>query len=444
MVVGIFLVIIVFRYYQLESRIKNQELRMQDYFQQEINLTGRVVKEPDSGETNTKLTIKVIETRSLETSRDRVSIKILVTVPRYPEYKYGDILEIKGILQEPPVFEGFNYKNYLKKDGILAVIYYPETKLLKRGEYNSLISFSFSKVLIFKEKLKQSVFSLLPSPQNHILIALIIGDQGSLSEDFKNKLNISSLRHIVAVSGFHVVILSSVSMSLFLSLGFRKKLALYLSLLFIFLFVLVTGLQVSAIRAAIMGSLSCIAPLLGRKSQSIRSIFIAAMALLSLNPFLIFYDIGFQLSFLAAMGIIYLSSSFNKWLKLIPNQYLDMREILATTLSAQIFTMPILVYNFGQLSLAAPLANILALPVITWAMVAGFVFAIIALILPVFGLILSFIPYFLITYFIKIVEIFSNPLFSQKFINIHWFWIFASYFILFPTAWHFNKKEFRV
>ena len=108
----VLLVLIIWRYQIVESRIKNSELNKYNDSEQEIALIGIVSKEPDVRENSVKLTI---ETRF--PNGNRVSSKILVTVSRYPEYKYGDKLKIAGELKTPAVFEDFNYKDYLKKRG---------------------------------------------------------------------------------------------------------------------------------------------------------------------------------------------------------------------------------------------------------------------------------------------------------------------------------------
>ncbi len=356
----ILIVLIIWRYQAIDLRIKNKELNKYNDSDEEIVLIGRVVKEPDVRETNTKLTI---ETRF--PNGNRVSSRILVTVSRYPEYKYGDELKITGNLQTPVVFEDFNYKDYLIKDGIYSVVYYPRVELLNRGEYKSFISASYAGILFFKDKLRQSIYRLLSPPQSSILGAMLLGDKNRMSLELKEKLNIAGVRHVTAVSGMHVLILSTILMSFLLGLGFWKGQAFYISIIIIFLFIAMTGFQASGVRAGIMGGLFLLGQKIGRKSVSSRAIVIAAGVMLVMNPLLLFYDVGFQLSFLAALGIIYLSPAFKRWLRFIPEaKFFNFRSILVMTFSAYIFTLPILIYNFGRISLAGLLTNVLILPFI--------------------------------------------------------------------------------
>jgi len=417
----------IWRYQVIELRIKNNELRKYNDLEQEIVLTGIVVKEPDVRETNTKLTIETL-----------VSTKLLATVNRYPEYKYGDELRITGKLQTPPVFEDFNYKDYLIKDGIYSVIYYPKVEVISRDRASGV----YAKILDFKDKLRQSIYQNLPAAQSYILGAMILGDKNRMPQELKEKLNISGVRHITAVSGLHIFLLTSILMSLMLWLGFWRSQAFYISIIIITLFIIITGLQPSSIRAGIMGGLFLLGQKIGRKSVGSRALVIAAALMLVINPLLLFNDLGFQLSFLAAMGIIYLSSTFQRWLRFIPEKkFLNFRSILSMTFSAYLFTLPILIYNFGRVSLVAPLTNVLILPSIYWIMISGFIFGLVGIIWQGLGWILSLPGWFLLTYLIKIVDFFSQSWAEKSIENVHWSWLVFSFLILGLLVWHLRKRE---
>lgn len=136
-----------------ELKAINNELRKYNDLEQKITLTGTIDKEPDIRENHTQLTIKI--NRS----------KILITTGAYPQYQYGDRLKIKGRLETPKIFEDFNYKGYLAKDGIYSVMYYPEIRKANR-ERISVNSLVYSKVLDFKNELRESIFQNLSPPQS--------------------------------------------------------------------------------------------------------------------------------------------------------------------------------------------------------------------------------------------------------------------------------------
>jgi len=425
----VLLALIIWRYQVLESRFNNYQLREYNDSEEEITLIGKVIKEPDLRETNTKLIVQ------------NKGAKLLITVSRYPEYKYGDELRITGKLETPAVFEDFNYKNYLKKDGIYSVIYYPEVELFDNSNKRSLAPFVYKKVLEAKDRMRQGIYKKISPPQSEILGAMILGDKNRMSYELKEKLNIAGVRHVTAVSGMHVLILSSILMSLLLGLGFWKNQAFYISIIIIWLFVIMTGFQTSGIRAVIMGSLFLIGQKIGRKSFSSRAIIIAAGTMLAINPLLLFYDLGFQLSFLAALGIICLAPSFKRWLRFIPDKYLNLRSILAMTLSAYIFTLPILIYTFGRISLVGILTNLLIIPVIYCLMLLGFIFVLVSLFWSGLAWILAIPVWFLLTYIVKIVDFFSQPWAAKTIENVHWIWPALFYLFLAIFIWDLKARE---
>jgi len=229
-------------------------------------------------------------------------------------------------------------------------------------------------------------------------------------------------------------------MSLFIGLGFWKSQAFYLTIILIAFFILMTGLQPSAIRAGIMGSLFLLAQHFGRLGSSSRAIVFAGTLMLGLNPFLLRLDIGFQLSFLAMMGIIYLLPIFRNWLKFI--HWENLKSILAMTFSAYLFTLPILIYNFGYVSLVALLSNVLIVPLLYSIMIFGFLFALLGIMSPPLGWILSFPVWILLTYVTKTVDWLSNiPLASLSLPNVHWIWPLISYLILGYFTFMLQKRE---
>ena len=408
----VFLVAGVWRYQTVESRIP-------DNVEQDIILIGVVSKEPDVRETNIKLTIE----------SENATGKILVTASRYPQYQYGDKLKIAGKLKNPEIFEDFNYKEYLSKDGIYSVMYWSEIELISTGHGN----FVYANILQFKNKMRESLYQNLSPPQSSILGAMILGDKRKLSEELKEKLNIAGVRHITAISGMHIMILSGILMYSLMALGLRRGKAFCFTLILLVLFIIMVGFPSSAVRAGIMGSLFLLAQTVGRPKSGSRAIVFAATCMVVANPLILKLDVGFQLSFLAVMGIIYLMPLLQKWLKL---------RILAMTLAAQVFTLPILIYNFGYISLIAPITNIFLVPLLPFIMIFGFVSGLGGMIWQPLGWIFSWPAWFLLTYLVKTVDWASQFfLASITLRNIHWVWLIVFYLILGYVVWRLNKRE---
>ena len=164
--------------------------------------------------------------------------------------------------------------------------------------------------------------------------------------------------------------------------------------------------------------------------------------MLLINPLLLFYDVGFQLSFLACFGMIYLSPIFlNLFKSFLNEKFINLQSMVSTTLAAQAFTLPIMVYNFGNISFISIITNILALPVVYPLMVFGFVSTFTGVFFDLVSWIFVLPAWFFLTYFIKIIEVFSLPQFLFQLDNIHWLYLVLSYFVLFGFIFFFNKKS---
>lgn len=439
----LFLIFGICRHQLALSKIENNVLRNLNDLGEKITLIGWVSNEPDIREKSQKLKIEVEEIEPDEVKPRYINGKILITTNRYPEYQYGDKLKITGKLETPQEFEDFNYKNYLAKDGIYSVMNFIQIELLERGKYRGRTPVIYAKILDFKNKYKEAVKKFLSPPQLGILEALIFGDETELSSEWKNKLNLTGTRHIAAVSGMNITIIGFLLLSFFLGLGFWRQQAFYISIFLILLYILMVGAPVSAVRAGIMAGLLMTAQYFGRLSLATRSVVFAAFLMLILNPLLLKYDVGFQLSFLAILGLIFLQPFFYEWLKKIPDyKILPVRTTLSATLSAQIFTLPILVYNFGYISLVSPLTNILIVPFLAPMTILIFVFGISAMLFLPIGFLFSLPTYLSLTYIIKIIDWFSQlPFITLTFKNVHWIWLAISYLILGLITWRLQEKR---
>ncbi len=385
---------------------------------QKVDLVVQVVAEPIVKENHTNLVVSSSQG------------KILLKVSRYPEYQYGDELSISGQLEIPAEFEGFNYKNYLLKDGIYSVIYNPRVKLLDKNKD------LYAVILEFKQGLKEVIRQNLSPPYSALLGAIILGDKSQFSQELKDKLNITGLRHITCISGMHIIILSGILMELGIILGLWRGQAFYFTIGLLIVFIIMIGASPSAIRAGIMAGLLLFAQKIGRFRTAPRALVLAAVAMLAINPFLLKNDAGFQLSFLATLGIIYFLPFFQNWLKWLPA-----KNIISLTLAAQVFTLPLLIYNFGYISLVAPLTNLLVVPLLPLIMILGFVFVLSGLIYQPLAWLLSLPLQFLLTYMVKIIDFFAWLPFASLQLKISWGWLLILYLFLGWLVYYLDKSQ---
>lgn len=422
----------VLRFQLAFLKIENNPIK--NFFDKEISLIGIITEEPKITKKSAKL---VISPKEIEGKSDKNFGKILVFTRKFPEYEYGEKLKIKGVLKEPKNFDNFDYKNYLAKDGILALIYFPDIELEKENFGNPIKRF----LLNFKKKLKSSLNNFLSPPQSGLMEALLFGDEEKISDQWKEKFNLTGVRHITAVSGMNTTIIAFLILNFLLALGFWRKHALYLSIILIFFYVIMIGAPASAIRAAIMASLLLISQIFGKLSDASREILFAAALMLFFNPLLLRYDIGFQLSFLATLGLIYLQPIFENSFKKFP-QFLSLRSNLSATLGAQIFTLPILIYNFGRIPLISPFSNILILPFLPFLTILGFFLSLFGIFFWPIGFLLSLFCWFFLTFILKVVDLSSKiPFASISIQRFSFLIVLFSYFLLAIFIWKLKERE---
>jgi len=422
------LMVFVFGVWRYQSfKLKTENNQLVEYVNQEVSFIGIVGERPEPGQSTTKLEVNIKDLNS----------KVLITTWKYPEYCYGDRLKIKGVLESPTPFNGFDYKSYLAKDGIYAIMYQPQIELIEKNRG----SFIKEKLIFFKEKLKNSINLIMPAPQSGLLEALFFGDEENIPKEWIDKFNNTGTRHITAVSGMNITIISVLVLNLFLFLGFWRKQAFYFSIIFIIFYVSIIGAPSSGVRAGIMGILFLLAQYFGRDSDGSRIIILSAVMMLLFNPLLLTLDVGFQLSFLAILGLVYLQPIFSDWLEKVPN-VLEMRYTLSATLAAQCFTLPILIYNFGRISLISPLVNLFIVPLITMVTILGFILSFIGLISTFLGIAFSFPVWLILTYIFKIVDIFSNISFANIILeNVSFVWVVISYIFFGLLIWRRQEVQ---
>jgi len=415
-------------WYHHQALVQVENNNLQELFGKKVKMTGKVVEEPDVRSDRVKLTVGV---ENVEGFDNKIKGRVLVTADHY---HYGDKLKIKGELKEPAVFDNFNYKKYLEKDHIYGVMYFPEVELIKeqKSAYKYLLS--------FKNKARQLIYNNFSPPQSEILGAMLLGDKQKLSDSLKEGLNKAGLRHVTAVSGMHVAIIMSAALALLVGLGLSRSYAFWGALLLIALFTALTGFQVSTVRAASLGGLFLVGQYLGRKKASYRALALVAVVMLLFNPLLLKRSVGFQLSFLAVLGIMSTGSIIKSYLKRIP-EWAGLRSILAMTFSAQLFVLPVLVYHFGRFSLITPLSNILVIPLLPYLMGLGFLFLLGGLIWSRLGWLLALPLWLLVTFVVKVVQFLSKFPFLYQSVSVGWFFLVAYYLLLALAIWRLKKRR---
>lgn len=371
-------------------------------------------------------------------------ISVLVNAPQYPEYAYGDLLEIsciaKAIENLPTGQAGkdssFDYRSYMAKEGVLYQC--EKSKIKKIGEDHG--SLMYAKIISIRSAFEEKISKVIPAPYSALASGLLFGGSSGLSKDIQNDFSRTGMTHIVAVSGYNVTIIVEYLMALGIFLGLWRKQAIWFAFVGIILFVIMSGLPSSAVRAGVMSGVLLWAMKNGRLASSENAVIFAGSLMLLLNPLLLRWDIGFQLSFLATIGIV-ASASFWEDSFVKKNKAMGISEIIALSLSAQVFVLPIIAYNFKIVSLISLLANIFILPIIPLSMLLVFLVSIFGFLFPALSLVLSWFVFVLLFYEIQLIHILAGFSWASLTLNKISPWFVFMYYLVLVFAVVFLKRK---
>jgi len=316
--------------------------------------------------------------KSTDTHFTAVKGKILLSTPYDAQTKlleYGREITLRGKLTEPDGARnpgGFDYKMYLAQKGagasVFAYLNDIETGDAVRG------SFLIKAGLFIRSRIVYVIESSLPEQQAGLMNGMLIGYREGLSDEVKEAFSDAGLMHIMAVSGANVAFLM-MPLSLLLKLmRIRRKAANLLIMAFLALFVCVTGFEASVVRAVLMACVLLGAAMLYREPDVYSAITVSCIIMLVISPYILF-NIGFQLSYAATLGIVMLYGNISKIItcSLIPKKAAD---VIAATLAAQLGVLPVTLIHFNKISVIAIIPNILSAPLLEVTTVLGAIMAV--------------------------------------------------------------------
>lgn len=399
---------------------------------------GEVISDPQMRSSGVQVEI---ETASIDGKKVRGVL--LVRLPVGASVSYGDFVRVRGKIELPKVFltdEGsmFDYPNYLRAKGVGATM---NSQFLQILEPHSLSLFGF--LYDFKHAFMRLVERTIPEPESSFLEGMLLGNRDALSDDLRDVFVTAGLVHIVVLSGYNLTLVADVFMKV--SLFFLPRLgALMASAGSIVLFACMAGLDATVVRASIMALIVLLAKALVRPNLIMRSLTLACVLMVLYNPHTLLFDPSFVLSFLATFGLVTLSGPFERVLTKLPKKF-SFREIASATLATQVFVFPILIFYTGTFSLIALPANLLALPLVPYAMLGGFIASCIGILGPVVSLPFAFIAWGLLGAIISITKVSASIPFASIDVSfIQTPLLLALYFLLVPLslyAWQKNERE---
>ena len=403
---------------------------------QRVEIKGKIITEPDKRPMQTKYTVEAEEIRLSSGILFPVNGKVLASdTSGWPDYKYGDEITIRGKLERPGAIETFHYDRYLSRFDIYAVMYRSSIQILSPKERNSIKGMLFAT----KEKFESQINRIYAEPYASFMAGLLTGSRRGIPKHLMDDFNTTGLTHIIAISGYNITIVIAVISGFLFWLPL--KIRFYPAVIAIIAFTLFVGASAAVVRASIMGILGLLALQVGRQSEVRLTILWTLFCMLMWNPKYLWYDAGFQLSFLAVLGLIEISPYLDPLCKRIP-KVLGIREALQMTIAAQISAVPLILFLFGRLSLIAPIANLLVAPFIPLAMLFGFLGTVISFFWFPLGQLIGYIGWGCLEWIIFVAESLANlPFASIELGKISALSISMYYAVLGLMIFRLNRRE---
>ncbi len=364
-----------------------------------VQLIGTVSNEGIDKETYYQYILK-----NNQINNEKIKSKILIK-SKYP-LTYGNKIKTTAKLKLPPGIRnknGFDYAKYLKTQDIYITAEIQDTSVLQENDVNVIENISYQ----IRNKVKNFTKNTLNNEEAGILNALIIGDDTGISKDIEREYKESGMIHLLIVSGGHTVFLLILLKYILKFFNISRNKSKITCIVVIILYIFVTGETPSILRAGIACVIVIMGELIGRQNDGFTTLFFVLLLILIKNPNTVF-SLSLQLSFMGVVGIMLAYTKISNKLLFIPK---IISEPLSLTISAQLFVIPIIIYNFNVIYLSGFISNIFTMSLSGIIMMAGMILFIINLF--IFPLVL--IPMKIVSILIKIMNYIA-----MFFSNINW------------------------
>ncbi len=336
----------------------------------------------------------------IKLGKENKNARIIIKASKFYSLFYGDLISFSCKFIKPK--KGF--EKYLELKRAVGFCIAKDIQVLEHNKANYFLFGIFKFRQLFLEKINRLYYE----PFSSLIAGILIGERTSIPEDLQQAFKQTGLTHIVAISGYNINLVANFVIKLFLFLYISLHSSFWIAVVFIVLFTIFTGAGSSVVRACIMGIIILYSRKNRRLSYMKNIILLVVILMVLFNPNVLLYDISFQLSISAVIGLVYFYDFFENKFLWVTEKFL-LRESIVSSLSASILTYPIILYNFHQISLVGPVSNLLVLPFIPILMLLSFI----SLIFSIFSYKISVIFIFLsivISNYIYLVVLFLSKI----------------------------------
>ncbi|MFV1858729.1 MAG: ComEC/Rec2 family competence protein [Anaerolineales bacterium] len=415
-----------------------------------MTLTGLVTDFPDVRDEYIGLRVASDSIRYLDSDvPQEITGNVLVRADRFGSFSYGDRVEALGILETPPEFQDFSYRDYLARQDIFSLMSNAWVTTLATREGNPVVQTLFS----IRQRALETLYSIFPDPEASLLAGILLGIESGISSEVRDAFNDTSTTHIIAISGFNITILAAIVISLAgRTLGMRR--GAIAAAITIALYTILVGADAAVVRAAIMGGLALFARFLGRATLALASLAAASIVMTLASPYVL-WDVGFQLSFAATLGLVLYAEPIkerfvrftSRWIQTEQAKRLSgpVGEFILFTFAAQITTLPLTAYHFQRLSLISFIANPIVLPAQPPLMILGGMAMLAGMIWLPLGQLIAWLAWPFPAFTIRVVDLLAKvPSAAIDLGPVSFLALIAMYVLLFgATIWTILPRERR-
>ena len=326
--------------------------------QGEVELAGTVLDDPrPRGSSQQVVLDEILARRGGRTAE--VEGRLLATLPRAAKVEAGQRVVLTAEVEAPAAFDGFDYPAYLARQGIGGLLRTRDVRVLDgppRAGPGAIAAAA-------RRWLLGGLNEMVPEPEAALGAGILLGVRTSISPEISDAFAVAGLTHVVAISGWNIAIVAAIVGAMARPLQQRRGgrwMAPLAAAATIAGYVVLTGASPSVVRAGLMAGAMMVARFGGSRAHAASALGLAALVMLVAAP-AVLWDVGFQLSALATAGLILFAATIESRFAGWPSW---LREPIALTLAAQLTTLPVVVGSFGRLSLVAPAANVVVVPLV--------------------------------------------------------------------------------